>query len=186
LFMVNIGSTRGSATYLLDVLLRVAEELDDVARDQSDRDRDRSAGLVRSLTDQLPPLPNFSHFHAAFVPDPTGGTPEGDMRMAFFLAYDEAACENLRMDGAIADAMAMGREVVSASFVTPYPPGFPILVPGQVVTENILSYLKALDVKEIHGYEPIHGLRVFREDALERAATSLRATQRRLLEETVR
>ena len=67
--------------------------------------------------------------------------------------------------------MRDGREIVSATFVTPYPPGFPILVPGQVFSAEILAYLLALDVKEIHGYHPENGLRVFNEHALERAAT---------------
>ncbi len=161
LFMVNIGSTRGSATYLLDMLLRVAEELDERSTGQSDLDRRLTAERVRSLVEEFPPLPNFSRFHPAFVDDPRGNTPEGDLRAAFFQAYDSASCEHLEMDGSITQAMAAGREVVSASFVTPYPPGFPVLVPGQVVTENILNYLKAVDVKEIHGYKPAHGLRVF-------------------------
>jgi arginine decarboxylase len=83
------------------------------------------------------------------------------------LAYDEEKCEYLKMDGTIAKAIVAGREVVSATFVTPYPPGFPVLVPGQVISEGILSYLKALDVKEIHGYNPQFGLHVFRQSALD-------------------
>jgi arginine decarboxylase len=168
LFLVNIGSTSGSATYLLDVLVRVAEELETSAEEQSEFHRAVQARRVESLTGMLPPLPHFSRFHAAFVDDPTGDTREGDMRKAFFLAYDGNCCEHLPMDGSLAAAMQGGRAVVSASFVTPYPPGLPILVPGQVVTEDILAYLKALDVKEIHGYDAAHGLRVFRQDALER------------------
>ena len=62
---------------------------------------------------------------------------------------------------------ASGRELVSASFVTPYPPGFPILVPGQVISEEILAFMRALDVKEIHGYEPEIGLQLFTEEVLE-------------------
>ncbi|MBL7876975.1 MAG: hypothetical protein JNL53_15005, partial [Cyclobacteriaceae bacterium] len=57
---------------------------------------------------------------------------------------------------------------VSAAFVIPYPPGFPVLVPGQVMTEEILSFLEALDVKEIHGYRPELGLRIFTDAALNR------------------
>jgi arginine decarboxylase len=163
--MVNIGSTRGSATYLLDVLLKIAEELEQRDEEQSDLDRALARGRVHSLIEKLPPLPSFSHFHRAFVPDPTGGTPEGDMRAAFFLAYDYAACEYVSME-ATAELLAQGREVVSAAFVTPYPPGFPVLVPGQVLTGDILDYLSALDVKEIHGYEALHGFRVFRAEAL--------------------
>ena len=66
----------------------------------------------------------------------------------------------------ISQAMQAGRELVSASFVTPYPPGFPVLVPGQVVSEQILAFIRALDVKEIHGYEPEIGLQLFTEAAL--------------------
>ncbi len=168
LFMVNIGSTSGSATYLLDVLMRVAQEIEDGADELSDFDRQTRANRVRALTTTLPPLPHFSRFHPAFVDDATGATPEGDMRGAFFLAYDRAQCEHLRMDGPLLEAIRSGRDVVSASFVTPYPPGFPVLVPGQVVTEDILAYMQALDVKEIHGYDADHGLRIFTAEALER------------------
>ena len=59
-----------------------------------------------------------------------------------------------------------GEEMVSASFIIPYPPGFPILVPGQVISPEIMSFMRALDVSEIHGFRPDLGLRVFTEDAL--------------------
>jgi arginine decarboxylase len=166
LFMLNIGSTRGSATYLLDVLLQIAEELEARAIDQSDLDREVSKERVQSLVSELPPLPRFSRFHPAFVDDPTGATPEGDMRRAFFLGYDRGRIEHVPMDGSAQSAIEGGRIVVSAAFVTPYPPGFPVLVPGQVVTQEILAYLKAVDVKEIHGYDPEHGLAIFTEAAL--------------------
>ncbi len=39
-----------------------------------------------------------------------------------------------------------------------------MLVPGQVISHEILDYLKALDVKEIHGYNAEFGLRVFQAD----------------------
>lgn len=167
LFLVNIGSTSGSATYLLDVLVSVAQELDEVAEAQSNIDRAASASRVLALTNKLPPLPHFSRFHRAFVADPTGGTPEGDMRTAFFLAYDGENCEHLPLDGPLSEAMQSGRDVVCSTFVTPYPPGFPVLVPGQVVTPAIVEYLQALDVKEIHGYDAKHGLHVFRQDVLD-------------------
>jgi arginine decarboxylase len=70
-------------------------------------------------------------------------------------------------DDEIVEAMDSGRELVSATFVTPYPPGFPILVPGQVVSEEILAFMRALDVTEIHGYEPEFGLQLFTEQALQ-------------------
>jgi arginine decarboxylase len=39
-------------------------------------------------------------------------------------------------------------------------------VPGQVVSREILDFMRALDVKEIHGYRPELGLRVFKDPTL--------------------
>ncbi len=89
------------------------------------------------------------------------------MRRAFFLAYDQENVEHIPMDGSVEGVMDGGRTVVSAAFVTPYPPGFPILVPGQIVTSDILDFLKAVDVKEIHGYDALAGLMVFTDEALD-------------------
>ena len=60
--------------------------------------------------------------------------------------------------------------MVSATFIIPYPPGFPILVPGQVISDEILDFMRALDVNEIHGYRPDLGLRIFSSEALARQA----------------
>ena len=131
---------------------------------------------VRSLTEDLPPLPDFSRFHASFRGSNAGATSEGDIRSAYFLAYDEDNCEYFDLHGgAIDEAITAGREVVSSTFVIPYPPGFPILVPGQVISEAILEFMRALDVKEIHGDRPELGLRVFKEAALAEQADVLRA-----------
>ncbi|WP_222254137.1 hypothetical protein, partial [Rhizobium leguminosarum] len=40
----------------------------------------------------------------------------------------------------------------------PYPPGSPILVPGQVIDIPSLKYLDGLDVREIHGFDRERGL----------------------------
>ncbi len=45
--------------------------------------------------------------------------------------------------------MEAGESVVSATFVTPYPPGFPVLVPGQVFSDEILSFMRSLDTPEM-------------------------------------
>lgn len=172
LFLIHIGMTRGTIAHLVKVLTQIAQELDDLVEHQSEVQRHVHEQKVASLTRELPPLPNFSHFHRAFLPASDSKTPEGNIREAFFLAYDDSVCEFLKLDGSIAQAVATGREVTSASFVTPYPPGFPVLVPGQVVTGEILAYLKALDVKEIHGYDPQYGLRVFSEAGLAKLITN--------------
>jgi arginine decarboxylase len=61
--------------------------------------------------------------------------------------------------------------LVASSFVIPYPPGFPVLVPGQVATAGIIEFMLALDVSEIHGYRADLGLRVFKQKILDRQKT---------------
>jgi len=171
LFMTNIGTTRSSVAFLIEVLVKIATELEQGREDASRVERKLIDKKIRSLSQELPPLPDFSHFHAAFAPGSANKvkTTEGDIRSAFFLAYDDENCEYMTIDEAtIGKAMKSGRELVSASFVTPYPPGFPVLMPGQVISEAILAFIRALDVKEIHGYEPEIGLQLFTEEALQK------------------
>jgi arginine decarboxylase len=175
LFMTNIGTTRSSIAYLIEALVHLAKEIEERLEDASPMERRAFHRQVRRLTEELPPLPDFSRFHDAFRARDRTGTPEGDIRSAYFLAYDDTRCEYLGLsDGAIDSAMKGGRELVSSSFVIPYPPGFPILVPGQVISEAILNFTRALDVKEIHGYRAELGLRVFTEEALAEQLQALR------------
>ncbi|MFZ1659935.1 MAG: aminotransferase class I/II-fold pyridoxal phosphate-dependent enzyme [Flavobacteriales bacterium] len=168
LFMTNIGTTRGSVAYLIKVLLTIADELEARNNALNLAEKKLHVARIRSLTQEQPPLPDFSRFHDSFRAVP--GVPGGDLRKAYFLAYSELNCEYVRLP-LCQDLMRKGIELVSASFVIPYPPGFPVLVPGQVVSEDILSFLIALDVKEIHGYREELGLRVFNDHALGRQRT---------------
>ncbi len=81
------------------------------------------------------------------------------MRSAFYAGYEEADREYVLL-GAAGRRLAEGKTLVSTTFVVPYPPGFPVLVPGQVISKEILYFLAQLDVKEIHGYNPDLGLSV--------------------------
>jgi arginine decarboxylase len=164
LFMTNIGTTRSSVAYLIEVLVEIAKALDEKLDDASKMERVSFERRVKNLMQDLPPLPDFSYFHPAFCPDPITG--EGDLRTPFFLAYDENNCDYLDLNGEVEAEMDKGREVVSASFIIPYPPGFPILVPGQVISREILAFMRALDVSEIHGYRADLGLRVFTDEIL--------------------
>ncbi len=169
LFMTNIGTTRSSVAYLIEVLVEIANDLDDLLDDASKMEKRSFENRVAGLVEHVPPLPDFSRFHDAF----RGGkdTPEGDIRQAFFLAYDEEKCDYLPLDDALMKRLEAGEELVSSSFIIPYPPGFPILVPGQVISPEILSFMRALDVSEIHGYRHDLGLRVFTKDALKALKT---------------
>jgi arginine decarboxylase len=179
LFITNIGSTRSAVAYLLEVLVKIARGVDQRVADMSAIEKRIHDKRVKSLTLEQPPLPNFSAFHSAFRVSSAVGpaqTRDGDIRTAFFLSYDDDNCEYVGMDEA-AKAIKAGRELVSALFVIPYPPGFPILVPGQIVSAAILAFMAALDVREIHGFRPELGFRVFNKAALARVgeATAARA-----------
>jgi arginine decarboxylase len=165
LFMTHIGTTRSSVAYLIEALVNIARELDDRLADLGPLERAAHENTVDKLTNPGAPLPDFSAFHDCFRFRADGDTPEGDLRRAFFLAYDDSLCEYVQPAEAM-DRIEAGQELVSATFVTPYPPGFPVLVPGQVISKQILTYMFGLDTKEIHGFRPHLGYRVFIEKAL--------------------
>lgn len=169
LFMTNIGTTRGSVTYLTNALLKIADELDQEFRSLSEKESKIRQDRIQSLTKDFPPLPDFSYFHHSFQAVP--GVPGGNIREAFFLAYSEENYEYIPLDECL-PSMEEGRTLVASSFIIPYPPGFPVLVPGQVVSPEIIRFLTALDVSEIHGYRGDLGLRIFKEKVLNRQKTA--------------
>lgn len=169
LFMTNIGTTRGSVTYLTNALLKIADELDQEFSSLSVKESKIRQDRIHSLTKDYPPLPDFSYFHHSFQAVP--GVPGGNIREAFFLAYNEENYEYIPIKDCLS-AMKNERTLVASTFIIPYPPGFPVLVPGQVVSEEIIQFLTALDVSEIHGYRADLGLRIFRESVLNRQKTA--------------
>ena len=111
---------------------------------------------------------------------PASKTNEGDMRTGFYAAYDEAGCEYIRLaDPEIDKRLKSGPDLVSANFVIPYPPGFPIMVPGQVITQETIDFMRKLDVKEIHGYDATKGLKLLRPEALGKDRRRQPASERR-------
>jgi arginine decarboxylase len=171
LFMTNIGTTRSAVAYLLKSLISYCGDLDAELESASRVEREIHAASVLSLTRDAPALPHFSGFHPAFRTfnsrGNAPGTQDGDIRSAFFGGHEDEDCEYLRI-GTMTDTEVdrLSDDKVSAVFVIPYPPGFPMLVPGQIVTPEIVHFLRKLDVKEIHGYRAELGLRVFRESVL--------------------
>jgi len=163
LFMTSIGTTRGSVAYLVNTLLQIAEKLDEEYPGMNKKEKEILEKRIHSLMEDVPPLPDFSRFHSAFQAVP--GVPGGDIRQAYFLAYKSDNSEYIQLKECL-NIIRGGRELVSTTFVIPYPPGFPVLVPGQVISEEILEFLLVLDVKEIHGYRPELGLKVFTEEVL--------------------
>jgi arginine decarboxylase len=167
LLIFTIGVTWSSVHFLLDALRAVATELTARQEQAGRAGRSLHAEKVRSLTVGLPALPDFSDFDPVFRSTPT--SPDGDIRAAFYAGYDDQDKEYVRLDSA-AEMLRAGRRLVSTTFVVPYPPGFPVLIPGQRVSAVIVDFLRRLDVKEIHGYRAELGLSVFTEEALTRRA----------------
>ncbi|TVS84268.1 aminotransferase class I/II-fold pyridoxal phosphate-dependent enzyme [Mycobacterium helveticum] len=165
LLIFTIGVTWSSVHYLLDVLRRIASDLDRRQLERGKDDRALAARRVEEITEDLPHLPDFSEFDIAFRP--VDACSFGDMRSAFYAGYEESDREHVLI-GMAGRRLAEGKKLVSTTFVVPYPPGFPVLVPGQVVSKEIIYFLAQLDVKEIHGYDPDLGLSVFTEAALAR------------------
>ena len=178
LLQSNINNTRSDVAHLIRVLVEISSEIDQRLAQGGPNVRKEFESRVKSLMTDVPDLPNFSHFHDAFRKDAGSRTNEGDIRGGFYTAYDAAGCEYIRLaDPQIDRRLKDGPDLVSANFVIPYPPGFPIMVPGQVITRETIDFMRKLDVKEIHGYSAAEGLKLVRADALakHKAPTTKRA-----------
>lgn len=167
LVQTNINNTRSDAALLIKVLADLSREIETGLAEGGKPEQEIFAARVKSLMTDVPDLPNFSRFHDVFRDKPDAASNEGHMRPAFFMAYDDSQCEFVKLSSKeIDDRLKKGPELVSANFVIPYPPGFPIMVPGQVITTDTITFMRKLDVKEIHGYHAAHGLKLIKPSAL--------------------
>src|SRR4051794_18130280 len=177
LLQSNINNTRSDVAHLIRVLAEIAGEVDRGLTQGGANARKTFEARVKSLMTDVPDLPNFSHFHASFRGDAGTKTNEGDIRSGFYAAYDAAGCEFIPLfDPEIDRRLKAGPDLVSASFVIPYPPGFPIMVPGQVITQETIDFMRKLDVKEIHGYDNKEGLKLVTPAALAKIGGAGRPT----------
>jgi arginine decarboxylase len=161
LLQTNINNTRSDIAQLIKILVTISQGIEKRLAQGGPAAQQAFAGRVKSLMVDVPNLPNFSYFHNSFREQPSSKTSEADMRSAFFGAYREKQYEHLKLFGPEIDKrLKEGPEMVSANFVIPYPPGFPIMVPGQVINAETIEFMRKLDVKEIHGYEASLGLKL--------------------------
>ncbi len=161
LLQTNINNTRSDIAQLIKVLVEISQGIEKRLTEGGDDARQAFAGRVRSLMTDVPDLPDFTHFFKHFRENPSSRTSEGDIRSAFFDAYRAEQCQHVSLFSREVDKrLKEGPELVSANFVIPYPPGFPIMVPGQVINAETIEFMRKLDVKEIHGYEAAIGLKL--------------------------
>jgi len=161
LLQTNINNTRSDIAHLIKVLVEISQGIEKKLQEGGAAVQKSFAARVKSLMTDVPDLPNFSRFFDTFRENPASKTSEGDMRSAFFGAYREEQCEHLKLFSPEIDKrLKDGPELVSANFVIPYPPGFPIMVPGQVINAETIEFMRKLDVKEIHGFDAALGLKL--------------------------
>jgi arginine decarboxylase len=173
LLMTNINNTRSDIAYVIKVLADISRDLDGRLRNGRDtKEKQIFDARVKALCHDVPDLPNFSRFEDTFRSNPKSKTSEGDMRAAFYRAYEPENCEHIRLNSKeIEERLSKGPDLVSANFVIPYPPGFPIMVPGQVISPEIVAFMRKLDVKEIHGYHAAAGLKLLKPQTTKRRSS---------------
>eukprot|EP00929_Paragymnodinium_shiwhaense_P052601 TRINITY_DN2634_c0_g1_i1.p1 TRINITY_DN2634_c0_g1~~TRINITY_DN2634_c0_g1_i1.p1 ORF type:complete len:1306 (+),score=272.51 TRINITY_DN2634_c0_g1_i1:61-3978(+) len=173
LFMTNIGTTLSAVSHLHNTLAKIALDLEEQAEHTSMAMMLHRNRRVAELQRSLPPLPDFTRFHKKFaMPVESGVTMEerhlpGNIRKAYFLAYKEENCEYLMWD-VIDERLKQGESMVGATFIIPYPPGFPVVVPGQEISPHIIKFMRALDVSEVHGFVAGVGVKVFKQEVLQK------------------
>jgi arginine decarboxylase len=178
LVQININNTRSDLAHLIKALADMSRAIDKRLAEGGEPAQAAFKARVKSLVEDVPDLPNFSRFHDAFRDNPKSKTAEGHMREAFYLAYDAPSLEYVKLNSKDVDErLKNGPEMVSAKFVIPYPPGFPIMVPGQVITQETITFMRKLDVKEIHGFNASLGLELLKPSAL--AALKKESTPKR-------
>jgi arginine decarboxylase len=173
LLQTNINNTRSDIAQLIKVLVEISQGIEKKLADGGTKAKEAFAARVKSLMTDVPNLPNFSSFYSHFRENPSSKTSEGDMRLAFFAAYREDQCEHLKLFSPEIDKrLKEGPELVSANFVIPYPPGFPIMVPGQVINAETIEFMRKLDVKEIHGFSAALGFKLLNPAAIQSSKTT--------------
>ena len=169
LFIVNIGASENTIKYLITVLSEIANRLSLQHTQKTARQiaSQKQSSTKNNDPNQVVNLPIKRIYHNAFIPFQGQYYATVDMRRAYYAAFDESNIEFVELDNTTLQQVMDDRKLVSASFITPYPPGFPVVVPGQIITHDILLYLQKMRIKEIHGYKPEAGLKIFTDGYLE-------------------
>jgi len=155
LFIINIGINQSNIDYLIDSLEHVSSQLSSKGHN-IERPKEIDLPQTRKYNSRFVPVKSESNNNFEAV----------NIRLAYYDGLDEENVCYRYLDGELMQEVLKENKVVSASFVTPYPPGFPIIVPGQIITYDILLYLQSIKISEIHGYNSSQGLKVFKENFL--------------------
>ncbi len=161
LFIINIGADENNIQYLIEALHHIANKLDN------------SPTLTGNdkYTVNLPLTRNYHHKFIAAQSAKENNFQAVKLRDAYYAGLDKKNTTYTPINAELMTQISNGETLVSAGFITPYPPGFPIIVPGQLINFDTLNYLQNIQIKEIHGYHPEQGLKTFTSDYLARENT---------------
>ncbi len=166
LIIIHIGSTRGMITYLLESLRTIADEIALNISQSSGAHRDHRWQRCAERRGHHPALPVFTAFHLSFTDPASQAISVGNIRAAYYRARVQGSTSYLMPTEDIARSIESGAQYVSALLVTPYPPGCPILLPGQIISAEVIRYIIFVKNYEIHGYDQSLGLLIFTDEGL--------------------
>ena len=152
LLIINIGVNMDNITYLLESLTQIATKLLYAAS----KNNQEQTPIIN--------LPQTRLYHKKFISVESRAKNNFQaikIREAYYAGRLDENIEYVLLSNELMTEVINDFKLVSASFVTPYPPGFPIIVPGQLINYDLLLYLQKIQIKEIHGYYPEKGLKLF-------------------------
>ena len=158
LFIINIGANKNNIQYLIEALHHIANKLDN------------SPSLTRNKK-YIADLPLTRNYHSRFIAalsSKENNFQAVKLRDAYYAGLDKNNITYTPITTELMQQADSDTPLVSAGFITPYPPGFPIIVPGQLINIGTLKYLQNIQIKEIHGYHADQGLKTFTTDFLAR------------------
>ncbi len=142
LFIINIGVRKESIQRLIHALLEIAE--------QPKMLQTKPAKSILPVGREYAPQYRFSDSLTDIV----------DLRTAYYDGLNTQKVEFLPLTEQTLLEAKSGKTWVSAGFITPYPPGFPLFIPGQIIQHQGLLQLYSLLGSEIHGLIPDQGLKI--------------------------
>ena len=151
LFIFNIGTSHDNVAQLLKALHDIATSLSEI----------HPSTQPVSSSSACPRITQTRYFSQDFRPFELSTCHVVNLRQAYYQGIDPTQIVHRLLDKSLLNDIQNGKKFVCAGFVTPYPPGYPLLIPGQYLTEDIATYLHIIQHKEIHGYNPQIGLRLF-------------------------
>ncbi len=158
LFIINIGVDSDNIQHLIESLNHIANKLDNSPAIVGQKRYIANLPLTRSYHEKFVAYQSLKQADFQAI----------DIRKAYYAGFDLTITEFTPLTTQIMKRVMKDYQLVSAGFITPYPPGFPIIVPGQLITYDILIYLQNIQIKEIHGYNPEKGLKTFTHEFLSR------------------